>query len=78
MEAVLPSNQRNSKVSYFDLNISPNFEQTLELKIHNKTNKTIYLECHVTDAWTTMNGVVDYSMSDCKKDSTQNARYQIF
>ncbi|WP_339014667.1 DUF916 domain-containing protein (plasmid) [Lactococcus garvieae] len=67
IETVLPDNQINKKLSYFDLNISPNLKQNLVLKVKNNGSTPLKIDIDITDGYTTFNGDLDYSITDTHK-----------
>lgn len=67
IETVLPDNQINKKVTYFDLNISPNLQQNLVLKVKNNGSNPLNIDVDITDGYTTFNGDLDYSITDTSK-----------
>lgn len=70
VSAVIPENQRNTGVTYFDLEMEPGDKQTLEVIIENPTDREIKISQSVNTAVTNSNGVIDYSQSDYERDST--------
>lgn len=70
IKAVLPENQRSKEISYFDLRVTPGEKQTLSVELTNDTEKDITVYASANSAITNDNGVVDYSYSDTKKDSS--------
>ncbi|AMP19941.1 hypothetical protein AZF37_00975 [endosymbiont 'TC1' of Trimyema compressum] len=69
-EIIQPDNQISKSASFFDLDINSVKQQELEILLTNKTNKQLVLEGAVTNAWTTINGVIDYSSTEYPLDST--------
>lgn len=65
-----PSNQIDPKATYFDLQIEPKLSQTLEVVIQNKSNVPLKMIATLTNARTTMNGLIDYSPHNEPKDSS--------
>lgn len=61
VEAILPENQIDKNVSYFDLKVEPNASFELNIKITNSKDKDIKVRVNATDAYTNNNGVIDYS-----------------
>lgn len=70
VEPVLPSNQVDSKVGYFNIKLTPGQSQDLVLKYTNNTKKPITVNGSVSPAKTNTNGVVDYNAPKIKNDST--------
>ncbi|AMP19854.1 hypothetical protein AZF37_00475 [endosymbiont 'TC1' of Trimyema compressum] len=73
MEANLPSNQIHTNETFFDLSIQPEMSQVLEVTLVNNKDADVELEGEITNAWTTMNGEIDYSPTKYPLDvSLQN------
>ncbi|MEJ3417989.1 DUF916 and DUF3324 domain-containing protein, partial [Lacticaseibacillus casei] len=70
VKTVLPANQRDTSQTYFDLRVSPNQEQNLEVVIQNRNTAplTVLLAAH--SAFTNDNGVVEYGKSPKPADPT--------
>lgn len=62
----MPDNQQ-SESGYFDLLVSPNDKQVLEVVITNVTSEDIQVAISLADATTTNNGAVNYQLDE-KKD----------
>lgn len=70
-EAILPENQHDPNVSYYDLRVTPGQEQELELELINNGKDEKKVTLAITDAYTTSNGGIDYSIiEEYKKDSS--------
>ncbi|ELY8226749.1 DUF916 and DUF3324 domain-containing protein [Enterococcus faecalis] len=67
---VLTENQNPEVLSYFDLTVTPNQKQTLKIKIKNNSNERVKYKLYVNTATTNQNGIIDYSITDFKKDET--------
>lgn len=67
---ILPDNQNVEVQNYFDLKVKPNQKQTLELVVSNTSNELQEYKITVNTANTNNNGIVDYSMSNFKKDKS--------
>lgn len=67
---VLTENQIPEVPSYFDLTVTPNQKQTLKIKIKNNSNESVKYKLYVNTATTNQNGIIDYSITDFKKDET--------
>jgi len=61
VSADLPKNQLNSKVSYFDLKVTPGQTQDLTIQIKNSDNAAHKYVVTPNRATTNDNGVIDYS-----------------
>lgn len=60
VRAVLPENQIDDNLTYFDLRMEPGKAQTLEVEVVNETNETITVDVAAISASTNRNGVIDY------------------
>lgn len=67
---VLPENQNPDIPSYFDLTVTPNQQQTLQVKIKNNSDESVKYKLYVNTATTNQNGIIDYSISDFEKDES--------
>lgn len=67
---IIPTNQINQKVGYFDLLLKKNATQTVIVKLKNTSNKSIVIKTNIKAAKTNTNGVVDYNNTKIKPDST--------
>ncbi|RXT59347.1 cell surface protein [Lacticaseibacillus chiayiensis] len=63
VKTVLPVNQRDSSQTYFDLRVSPNQEQDLEVVIQNRNTTALTVLIAAHSAFTNDNGVVEYGKS---------------
>lgn len=72
IKSVLPDNQTNKSLGYFDLKITPGLKQNLLLKVKNNGDKPLKIDVNLTDAYTTLNGDIDYSRIDTKGKSSSN------
>lgn len=70
VKAILPENQRSKEVSYFDLRVVPGAKQILSVELTNNTEEDVTVYASANSAITNDNGIVDYSYSDAKKDSS--------
>lgn len=70
VKAILPDNQANSDVSYFDLNVEPGQKQELQIQVSNLEQKEKTLKVQPNTAFTNSNGVIEYSKANLKKDSS--------
>lgn len=73
IKPVLPSNQRDVSVGYFDLIVSPNSEQSLEVDVTNFTNKPQTIHLYATNAKTNSNAIIDYGNSKREQGWTKGA-----
>ncbi len=61
VSAVLPENQINETVSYFDLRMQPEEEQDLAVTVYNQGTKEIKVRAEAISASTNANGIIDYT-----------------
>lgn len=61
VKAVLPENQLNPDVTYYDLRVKPGQEQTLDLELYNSTKETQKVAVMINPGITNDNGLIDYS-----------------
>lgn len=73
VSAKLPASQHNKNVSYFDLRLKPNQEETIKVEIKNTDDKEHTYNVIPNTAITNENGVVDYSQPKKKADKTAPA-----
>lgn len=66
----IPSNQLDKSKSYFDLKVKPGQKQTIFVTIQNAAKHPIVIEATANTAVTNDNGVVEYSKTTKKKDSS--------
>lgn len=77
VSAQIPSNQRDASVTYFDLLMTPNTEQTLEILVANTSSEAMEVEVKAITASTNRNGIIDYSTPDIKDSSMKVAFSEI-
>lgn len=58
---ILPKNQHNSEATYYDLRVTPDQEQDLELELVNTSDKEKKVTLQINDATTNDSGDIDYS-----------------
>ncbi|HCM89363.1 MULTISPECIES: DUF916 and DUF3324 domain-containing protein [Vagococcus] len=70
--AILPDNQHNKNVTYFDLRMKPNQTQELEYELSNTTDKDQKVKIELNNATTNDVGVINYSVptNDYKQDDS--------
>lgn len=66
VRAVLPENQMDTGVTYFDLEMLQGQTQTLEIQVVNETNEEIAIEVKTISASTNRGGVIDYQTPDIR------------
>lgn len=67
---ILPENQNQDIPSYFYLTVTPNQQQTLQVKLKNNSDENVKYKIYVNTATTNQNGIIDYSISDFEKDES--------
>lgn len=72
VQAELPENQQDQRVSYFDLQVEPNQEQTLNITIYNHENEEITVQGDIHNASTNSNGLVVYEEQEEVDPSLEN------
>lgn len=70
VRALIPDNQIDKNQTYFDLKMKPKQKQTLHIEIFNSTNEPIEINCHITNAVTNRNGLIDYTNLNPNLDDT--------
>lgn len=69
-KANIPENQINKTLTYFDLKMEPGQEQEITLTVSNSSDKQTTIILSPNIATTNQNGVIDYSQTKGKLDST--------
>lgn len=72
VQAVLPENQINDRISFYHLLVSPEQQQTIEVKIMNNSEKKQTYKVEVINAATNRNGLITYDERDKKPDESMN------
>jgi hypothetical protein len=70
IQAVIPENQVDKEQSYFDLRMTPDQEQMIEVQIKNTSNETSQFIVNVNQAYTNSAGFIDYEDATVKKDKS--------
>lgn len=70
VKAILPSNQIDPAITYFDLLVKPSQTQTLSFAVSNAAKKTRRFAVSVNPAVTSDGGTIDYSQAHPTLDST--------
>ncbi|EEJ1215528.1 DUF916 and DUF3324 domain-containing protein [Listeria innocua] len=73
---ILPSSQEQDVTSYFKLRVTPNQEETLQVKTENQSDENQKFKVIVNTASTNQNGIIDYSLHDVEKDSSMKYSIQ--
>lgn len=66
----VPDNQKNKELSYFDLTMTPNQEQTVQMTLTNLSDKEQVVETLIDSAKTNSNGVIEYNQTGIKLDKS--------
>lgn len=61
VRAVIPDNQIDKNISYFDLLMEPGQKQKIQVEVFNSSNKDTEIDIHITNAVTNRNGLIDYT-----------------
>ena len=61
IKTILPDNQINKEVEYFDLKMTPLAKQKVKIQVSNMTEEPINFKLRYSNAKTTSNGVIEYS-----------------
>ena len=70
VSAILPENQINSEVTFFDIGLEPGDVQILEVLLENYGDSEIIVMQEVNTAITNDNGIIDYTQANAERDST--------
>ncbi|OCA83232.1 hypothetical protein A8F94_19185 [Bacillus sp. FJAT-27225] len=70
VRAILPENQVDKSVSYFDLLMNPGQEQVIVVEIINSSKEDSEFDVHITNPITNRNGVIDYTKVDAQVDDS--------
>lgn len=69
-KVILPENQHNSEVGYYDLRMEPSQQQTIQMQLNNSSDEEITILVSLNGAKTNSNGVIEYSKNDIEKDAS--------
>lgn len=69
-KVVLPENQHNKGVGYFDLRMVPGQQQVVTIQMNNSSDKEIVVDVALNSAKTNTNGVIEYGPSKLEKDQS--------
>lgn len=69
ISAQIPENQINSSLTYFDLLMAPDTQQTLAVEIVNEGTEDIVVDVSVISASTNSNGLIDYRTPDIRDET---------
>lgn len=70
VQTELPTNQLDTKKSYFDLLMVTNQKQTVQIALNNDTDQAITINAEIHSATTNSGGVVEYGESKSQKDDS--------
>lgn len=70
VQAELPDNQRDDRLSYFDLRVNPDQEQELNITIFNHENEELTVNGDIFNATTSSNGNIVYEESEVDSSLT--------
>lgn len=70
VKAILPENQLDQTVGYFDLRMEPGQVQTLQVHVVNSTDRALTLNVCPTAAVTSHAGEIDYTQKEAKYDDS--------
>ncbi|MBP2098180.1 DUF916 and DUF3324 domain-containing protein [Enterococcus rivorum] len=69
-EVILPENQHNHEVTYFDLMMNPGQKQTVKIKMNNSSDEEIQISVKMNGAKTNSNGVIEYGPNQLENDAS--------
>lgn len=67
-EVIMPENQKNKEVGYYDLAVEPGKVDSVQLKLNNLSPKPITLLLKYSSAKTNSNGVIEYGPNNLMED----------
>lgn len=67
-ELILPENQKDKTLGYYDLLINPREKQEVQLKLNNTSDQAMKVDIELNSAKTNGNGVIEYGPSELKED----------
>lgn len=73
---VLPENQYDQEVSYYDLMMAPGQQQTLQIELENASDHEMQIEVSLNGAKTNRNGVIEYGPSDIQDDKSLKFKFK--
>ncbi|WP_241234766.1 DUF916 and DUF3324 domain-containing protein [Enterococcus mundtii] len=68
IKAIIPQNQVDKKLTYFDLQLEPGQKQTIKFLIENTSNEESTYQVGVNQAYTNDQGFIDYTQSTDEPD----------
>ena len=63
VKAVIPHNQIDKKLTYYDLQVHPQQKQTLKMVVTNLGTKKLKVDLNINNAYTSQNGIISYDKS---------------
>ncbi|MHC5218126.1 DUF916 and DUF3324 domain-containing protein [Enterococcus sp. LJL128] len=69
-KVVLPENQHNPDVGYYDLRMTPSQQQTIQMQLNNSSDKEITIMVSLNGAKTNSNGVIEYGENEIENDAS--------
>ena len=72
VQAVLPDNQIDETLTYFDLSVNAGQTQTLEVEVVNETAQPITVDIGAISASTNRNGVIDYKTPNIRDKTLEH------
>lgn len=75
-EVILPDNQHNKKVSYYDLRMKPEQKQTIQMKLNNSSEQPVTILVGLYGARTNSNGVIQYNKNEIPKDPSLKVDFE--
>lgn len=70
VRAIIPDNQINQDITYFDLRVKPNQKQIIYVELFNSSKEDMEIEVHITNPITNRNGLIDYTNINAKLDES--------
>ncbi|WP_235836382.1 DUF916 and DUF3324 domain-containing protein [Enterococcus timonensis] len=70
VKPILPDNQMENIGGYFDLIVTPDLEQTLQIEISNSSDEDRVFEVQINPAMTSDGGTIDYSQTEPRLDDS--------
>ena len=67
-ELILPENQQDKNLGYYDIVINPKEKQEIKMQLNNTSDQAMKVDIELNSAKTNGNGVIEYGPSDLKKD----------
>ncbi|MDL2214335.1 DUF916 and DUF3324 domain-containing protein [Clostridia bacterium OttesenSCG-928-O13] len=72
VRAVLPENQLDDTLTYFDLRMQPGQTQMLEVEVVNEGNEAITVDVAAISASTNRNGIIDYKTPNVRDETLKH------